>query len=80
LALALCSAAHADGQAQPWAQSRAVGDERLATLRAGVAAPMTQQAGVILWDEPRKAPSPPRQASADNGGGAVLSASVVYRQ
>lgn len=79
LALALCSAAQADERAQPWAQSRAVGDERLEALRAGVAARMTQQAGVILWDEPRKSPPPPRNASADSVTCAVLATSV-HRQ
>ena len=79
-AWALCSAALAEDQSQPWAQSRALGDERLAALRAGVAAPTTQQAGVILWDEPRKAPPPPRSAGAENCACAVLAASVVHRQ
>jgi hypothetical protein len=77
--LAVCAIAHADEQAQPWAQSRVVGDQRLEALRAGVAARMTQQAGVILWDEPRKAPPPPRHAGADSGSCAVLAASV-HRQ
>jgi hypothetical protein len=80
LAFALCATAHADERAQPWAQSRAVAQERLAELRAGVAAPHgLQQAGVILWDEPRKAPPPPRHAGADSSGGAALTASVNYR-
>lgn len=79
LALALCPAAHADERAQPWAQSRAVGDQRLEALRAGVAARMTPQAGVILWDEPRKSPPPPRNASADSVTCAVLATSV-HRQ
>ena len=77
--LALCAIAHADERAQPWAQSRAVGDQRLEALRAGVAARMTQQAGVILWDEPRKSPPPPRNASADSVTCAVLATSV-HRQ
>jgi hypothetical protein len=80
VAWALCSSALADEPAQAWQQAGAVGDERLAALRAGVAAPATlQQAGVILWDEPRKAPPPPRNASTDNGGSALLTASVTHR-
>ena len=79
LALALCPAAHADERAQPWAQARAVDDERLAALRAGVPAPVIPQAGVILWDEPRKSPPPPRNAAADKGACVLLTASVNHR-
>jgi hypothetical protein len=79
--LGLCAAAHADERAPLWQESRAVAEERLDALRAGVASPASlQQAGVILWDEPRKAPPPPRNAAADGGSGAVLTASVTYRQ
>lgn len=77
--LAVCAIAHADEQTQPWAQSRAVDDGRLAALRAGVAAPVMPQAGVILWDEPRKAPPPPRNAAADKGACVLLTASVNHR-
>jgi hypothetical protein len=79
LALALCSTAHADEREQSWAQSRALDDERLAALRAGVAAPLMPQAGVILWDEPRKSPPPPRNAAADHGACVLLTASVNHR-
>lgn len=76
-AWALCATAHADERAAAWPQGRALADERLGELRAGVAAPAAQYAGVILWDEPRKAPPPPRQAEPGHGSCAVLAASVM---
>jgi hypothetical protein len=76
--LALCAAAHAEEPAPAWTPGAALADERLESMRAGVAAPAgLQQAGVTLWDEPRKAPPPPRHAGADNAKSAVLTAAVI---
>ena len=80
VALAMCASAQAGERAPGFDASRAVADERLEALRAGVAPPAgLQQAGVTLWDEPRKSPPPPRNAAGE-GGGAALTATVTYQR
>lgn len=60
--------------------SRPLDDERLDAMRAGLAAPaQLQQAGVILWDEPRKVLPPLRNGNHSGSGPSVNVTVTIHR-
>jgi hypothetical protein len=60
-------------------------DEELEELRGGSPPPMVQQAGVVLWDEPRK-PLPPQRTNAIDSpssnsiAGAVMNVTASFNR
>jgi hypothetical protein len=63
-------------------ESRCLDDEELADLRGRLLAPMgLQQAGVVLWDEPRKGltPPPPRNGGEQPHGPSITGGGTIHR-
>lgn len=56
-------------------------EERLAQLRGRLATPaeLQQQAGVVLWDEPRKGVPPVRNGAEPGAGVSVTTSFTIHR-
>ena len=91
IACALCTGALADEPAgvvegqQPGGLAAALSrepleEERLAQLRGRLATPTDlQQAGVVLWDEPRKGLPPPRNGAEASASVNVTTSFTIHR-
>jgi hypothetical protein len=91
VAWAMCASALAEEQPdavravrdaeEPFAhvESAPLDDERLAQLRGRRATPAElTQAGVVLWDEPRKGPPPVRNGGEPAGNVSVTSSFTIH--
>ena len=92
LAWTLCVSAHADDGRAPTlrqvsshasealaGESRPLQDEQLEKLRGRLAVPTaTQQAGVVLWDEPRKGLPPHRTGADTSVNGSVSTSFTIH--
>ena len=92
LAWALCFSTHAEDRRAPSLrhvsthasealaeQSRPLQDEQLEKLRGRLALPTaTQQAGVVLWDEPRKGLPPSRTGADATVNGSVSTSFTIH--
>ncbi len=59
-------------------QGRPLDDQQLDQLRGRLAAPMPQQAGVVLWDEPSKGLPPVRGTSEPHNGSSVTTTFTIH--